>query len=219
MMPLQLLSRPLERAALLLAGLALLLLAPAAGADDGAATDQLLARLNRISHLQGGFEQRQYGEGDEVLRTSTGVFRLLRPFYFSWEISTPDRQLVVANARYLGHYDMDLQTATRRPVAGNIDASPLQVLGGDESALRGQYRVEQTGADTFLLVPLNSDHGFRRLSVTFNGDTIGSMDIVDKLGQRVVVDFRQVDAQTPLASSDFEFTPPAEGVDLFYYDE
>ena len=55
--------------------------------------------------------------------------------------------------------------------------------------------------------------------MTFDGDTISRMDIIDKLGQRVVVDFRRVDTSTPLDSADFEFTPPEGEVDLFYYDE
>lgn len=202
------------------AGLALcLLLAGFARAADEVATGELLARLQRISQLQGEFVQRQYGDGDNIIAESTGVFRLLRPVYFSWEIRSPDRQLIVANAEYLWHYDMDLQTATRRPVVGNIEASPLQVLGGDEAALRDQYDVEQTGTDRFVLVPVDARHGFRRLAVTFDGDIIEQMDIIDKLGQRVVVDFREVDAGTPLSGADFEFTPPGEGVDLFYYDE
>ena len=203
---------------LVIAGLCLCLLAGIARAEDSAATEQLLARLERISHLQGNFEQIQYGEGNNVLAQSSGGFKLLRPFFFSWEIRSPDNQLVVANAEYLWHYDIDLQTATRRPVVGNVEASPLQVLGGDESALRDQYSVEQIDTDTFRLTPLGTTHSFRQLTVRFTGDTIGSMDITDKLGQRVVVNFSGVDAQTPLHSSDFEFTPPSGDVDLFYYD-
>ena len=195
-----------------------LLVAPVR-ADDEVATGELLARLERISQMQRKFTQRQYGDGDKVLAESTGRFRLLRPVYFSWEIQAPDRQLIVANADYLWHYDMDLQTATRRPVVGNIEASPLQVLGGDASALRDQYDVEQSGRDSFTLQPLGAEHSFRRLGVTFAGDAISRMDIVDKLGQRVVVDFHEVDTTSPLDSGDFEFTPPEAEVDLFYYDE
>jgi outer membrane lipoprotein carrier protein len=143
---------------------------------------------------------------------------LLRPFFFSWEILSPDNQLIVANAEYLWHYDIDLQTATRRPVVGNVEASPLQILGGDESALRDQYTVTRDADDTFTLTPNDDGHSFRRLTVTFADDAIVRMDILDKLGQRVVVDFDKVDTQTPLTARDFEFTPPAEGVDLFYYD-
>ena len=211
-------SEVLSRA-LWIAGLGFCLLAGVARAEDAAATDQLLARLNRISHLQGEFNQRQYGEGDAVLAESSGAFKLLRPFFFSWEIQSPDSQLVVANAEYLWHYDKDLQTATRHPVVGNVEASPLQILGGDESALRDQYAVTQDSANTFTLIPDGSGHSFRRLTVTFAGDAISQMDILDKLGQRVVVDFTRVDATTPLTSSDFEFTPPSGDVDLFYYDD
>lgn len=195
------------------------LLAGFARAGDEVATDQLLERLERISYMQGKFTQRQYSDGGKVLAESSGEFRLLRPVYFSWEIQAPDRQLIVANADYLWHYDMDLQTATRRPVVGNIEASPLQVLGGDESALRDQYDVEQNGPDSFTLTPLGPDHSFRSLGVSFAGHIINRMDIVDKLGQRVVVDFREVDTSTALDSANFEFTPPQGEVDLFYYDE
>ncbi len=204
---------------LVIAGIGLCLLAGLARAEDSAATEQLLQRLNRITHLQGDFSQRQFGDGDKVLSESSGVFRLLRPFFFSWEIRSPDNQLIVANAEFLWHYDIDLQTATRRPVVGNVEASPLQILGGDESALRDQYTVTQDADDAFTLTPDGDAHSFRRLTVTFAGDTIGRMDILDKLGQRVVVDFHNVDNKTPLASEDFEFTPPPEGVDLFYYDD
>lgn len=204
--------------ALVIAGFGLCLLAGIAKAEDAVATDQLLARLKQISHLQGEFTQRQYGDGGAVLVESSGAFKLLRPFFFSWEIHSPDNQLIVANAEYLWHYDIDLQTATRHPVVGNVEASPLQILGGDESVLRDQYAVAQDSADTFTLTPHGSAHSFRSLVVTFQGDVIGRMDIVDKLGQRVVVDFENVDSQTVLDGNDFEFSPPADA-DTFYYDE
>jgi outer membrane lipoprotein carrier protein len=202
-----------------IAGLGLFLLTAIARAEDTVATDQLLAELKPISHLQGEFSQRQFGEDGSVVAQSSGVFKLLRPFYFIWEIRAPDQQLIVANAEYLWHYDIDLQTATRRPVVGNVEASPLQILGGDESVLRDQYSVTRDSDDTFTLTPVGTEHGFRRLTVTFAADTISRMDIVDKLGQRVVVDFNNVDSKSTLTSNDFEFTPPSEDVDMFYYDD
>lgn len=203
----------------LLAGLGLFLLSAVTRADDSAATTELLARLNGFTFLQGEFKQRQFTEDNTVLAESSGVFKLLRPSFFSWQIQSPDSQLIVANAEYLWHYDIDLQTATRHPVVGNVEASPLQILAGDESELRDQYDVTQDQADTFTLTPVDDGHSFRRLTVTFATDSISRMDIVDKLGQRVVVDFLKVDSKTPLSSNDFEFTPPPEDVDLFYYDD
>jgi outer membrane lipoprotein carrier protein len=210
-------------------GLALCLLAPMliatstanaqAAPEANPATEELLARLQDINHLKGRFEQRQYGEGDVLLVESSGAFSLLRPQYFSWEIRSPDNQLIVANAQYLWHYDADLQTVTRRPVAGNVEASPLQVLAGDEAALRQHYTVEREGDNAYILTPTTAEQGFKRLAVSFDDAGIAGMDIVDKLNQRVVVTFSELDATTPLTSADFDFTPPPGEVDLFYYDE
>ena len=203
-----------------IAGLALGLLAGIARAEGDSAADHLLARLEPISHLQGRFDQRQYGDDESLLGVSSGRFRLLRPVYFSWRIESPDNQLIVANAQYLWHYDIDLQTVTRRPVAGSVRASPLQVLAGDEAALREQFRVEQQDPDQFILVPLAGEHGFTRLAVTFSGNTITRMEIEDKLNQRVEVEFTDLDADTVLSADDFDFSPPTGGdVDLFFYDE
>ena len=168
--------------------------------------------------MQGKFTQRQYGDGDKVLAESTGRFRLLRPVYFSWEIQAPDRQLIVANADYLWHYDMDLQTATRRPVVGGT-SRPRPAGAGWRCPLCATSTTWNTsGRDSFTLQPLGAEHSFRRLGVTFAGDAISRMDIVDKLGQRVVVDFHEVDTTSPLTVAISEFTTRGRG-DLFYYDE
>ena len=42
--------------------------------------------------------------------------------------------------------------------------------------------------------------------------------IIDKLGQRVVISFTELDSITVLTPEDFAFTPP-EDADQFFYDE
>ena len=81
------------------------------------------------------------------------------PGFFSWEISSPDSQLIIANPEYLWHYDIDLETVTRRPVVGMWKMSPLQILGGDESVLREKLRCARTPMIRSLLRP-SMMHGF-----------------------------------------------------------
>jgi len=192
----------------------------AAGVVRGAenAADDLLERLAGIRQMQGNFLQRQYDRDDTLLSESRGSFRLLRPGYFAWDISSPDSQLIIAEPTYLWHYDRDLETVTRRPVAGREEMSPLQVLGGDEAVLRERFDVRMAGAGTYLLTPAAGDPGFRQLTLQFEGNVVSTMEIVDKLNQRVHIDFEQLDTTSPLQPEDFAFTPP-EGADLFYYDE
>ena len=181
-------------------------------------TDELLARLLDIRQLQGNFEQVQLGLDGDTLATSSGRFQLLRPGFFSWEILSPDSQLIIANPEYLWHHDRDLETVTRRPVAGGDEMTPLQVLGGDEAILRERFTVARGEGDSWTLIPVAGDPGFQQLVLAFDNSGVAGMEIIDRLGQVVKVTFSNLDRETVLSAEDFAFSPP-EGADLFYYDE
>ncbi|MEM8562503.1 MAG: outer membrane lipoprotein chaperone LolA [Pseudomonadota bacterium] len=188
-------------------------------AEVNDATEELLEKLNPIQQLQGRFVQRQFDEQGEVLLESAGTFKLLRPAYFSWEIESPDRQLIIADTEFLWHYDMDLETVTRRPVDDSIEASPLQVLAGDASGLRDNYEVEQAANDSFVLLPRDSAQGFRELTVHFTEQGLSQLDIVDRLGQQISVTLLELDDASLLTPETFVFEPPDSDVDIFYYDD
>jgi outer membrane lipoprotein carrier protein len=183
-----------------------------------APAEALITRLQQIDYLQGDFEQRQFGADNKVIAESSGSFRLLRPGYFAWDISSPDSQLILADPEFIWHFDRDLETVTRRPVAGNVEKSPLQVLGGDVSVLREQYTVEQDGDDAFTLSPLSGEPGFRQLKVMLRDGRIAGMEIHDRLDQRIEIMLSNLDSKSVITAADFAFTPPPDA-DLFYYDE
>jgi outer membrane lipoprotein carrier protein len=185
-------------------------------ADDD--TNALLAVLDRIGSVQGDFVQTQYGQDEALLGESRGQFRLLRPGYFAWEITSPDSQLIIADPEYLWQHDRDLETVTRRPVSDSDQMSPLQILGGDEALLRASFSVEQTGEGSFALKPQAINPGFQRLLVSFKGSALEGLEIADNLNQRIVIVFENVDTSSTLSPQDFAFTAP-EGADLFYYDQ
>ena len=183
-------------------------------------TEALILKLRNINQLQGNFEQVQFTDRNAPLVQSSGRFRLLRPGYFSWEITAPDSQLIIADPDFLWHWDRDLETVTRRPVTNSAQMSPLQVLGGDEAALREKFEVSRPVEEVFALTPRpdTGDPGFQRLSLQLTEEGIRGMEIIDKLGQRVVISFTELDSTTVLTPGDFAFTPP-EDVDQFFYDE
>jgi len=187
-------------------------------AQAGSDVNDLLASLAPIKHLQGNFTQQQYGQDKLLLAESSGKFRLFRPGYFSCEILSPDQQLIIAGPEFIWHHDRDLETVTRRPVTSNAEMTPLQILGGDESALREKFQVVRTAEGAFVLTPLVADVGFKQLTLYLNEAQLTGMDIQDNLDQSVVIKFTDLDSHSELNITDFAFTPPA-GADLFYYDE
>jgi len=180
--------------------------------------DELLLALAPIQNLQGSFSQSQFGQDNLLQAESSGRFRLLRPGYFYWEILTPDEQLIIAGPEYLWHFDRDLETVTRRPVTSDSQMTPLQILGGDDVALRENFSIVKQNEDSFLLTPRSPEVGFKQMTLHMNQAQLAGMEILDNLNQRIVIKFTELDAQSELAGSDFDFVPPA-GADLFYYDE
>lgn len=183
---------------------------------QGDDVDQLMEVLQRIGSMQGEFQQTQYDESDTLVGHSNGSFRLLRPGYFSWEIESPDSQLIIADPEYIWHHDRDLETVTQRPVDGSEQMSPLQVLGGDEVLMRRSYEVKKISGNSFTLLPIGISPGFKRLSVEFQSADFKSLEIVDNLNQRILITFESVDSGSTLTADDFKFTAP-EGADFFNY--
>jgi len=201
-----------------LAGLTACFLFGVFRAEAADPTEELAVALGGIDHLQGRFEQRQFDDSGELVQESSGRFRLLRPGYFAWEIESPDSQLLIADPQYIWHHDRDLETVTRRPVGGNADTSPLQVLGGDESLLREQFTVGRSESGHFVLTDATGKASFSELILRLEGSTILGMQVMNKLNQRVDIEFLEVDVASVLKPEDFDFEPPP-GADLFYYEQ
>jgi outer membrane lipoprotein carrier protein len=193
----------------------LLSMAQAQTNPDAAA---LLTLLEQFDHLQGSFSQRQLGPDKKLLAESSGKFKILRPSYFAWEVLDPDEQLIIVDPQFIWHYDRDLETVTRRPVTDDAEMVPLAILGGDAEKLQKRFQIVRQSEDTFVLTPLSEGIGFKQLTLYVDQARLGGMNVQDNLGQLVEITFSDLDAETPLDSADFTFTPTPDA-DLFYYEQ
>lgn len=180
--------------------------------------DTLQQSLGNLGSLTGNFEQTLYSGDGEVLEQSSGSFSLLRPGYLSWHILEPDEQLLLAANETLWHYDVELETATRRRIPAGNPSSPLTILGGSSDDLEAAYRIETLGDDRWLLEPLFEDAEFSSVELSFDGGLPVAMRIRDNLGRLTVISLGDLDPAAALSPQDFIFDPPA-GIDIYDSDE
>jgi chaperone LolA len=190
-----------------------LLCAPLCHADTA-----LLEKLGGFNSLQGRFEQVLYSADGEPLEESSGRFRLLKPGYLSWHILEPDEQLLLAAGETLWHYDVELETATRRFIPEGNPTSPLTILGGDSEALSAWYSIKQLADNRWRLEPNFDDAEFDSVELAFADGLPVEMQIRDKLGRRTVIELAELDIRSRLVPGDFAFEPP-DGVDIYRDDE
>jgi chaperone LolA len=180
--------------------------------------DTLQDRLAAVTSLAGHFQQTLLSGEGEVLEQSSGAFSLLRPGFLSWHILEPEEQWLLASGETLWHYDVELETATRRRIPAGNPTSPLTILGADSALLAQWYRVEQLSAERWQLLPSFDNAEFASVELGFAGGLPAEMLIRDNLGRSTVISLTELDAARSLSPAEFAFEPPA-GIDIYSSDE
>jgi outer membrane lipoprotein-sorting protein len=103
-----------------------------------------------------------------------------------------------------------------KPVTEAMAQSPLMLLVG-RAELRGAFNVQASGKrdgfDWVRVLPKDAASDFREALFGFKGKELARFVVVDKLGQRSTLSFRDVKRNAPVDAAATEFKVPA-GVDL-----
>ncbi len=175
---------------------------------DGFVTD--------ITTFQCRFEQSLMDADGRILEVSTGTLEIQRPGRFRWAYSEPYEQLLVADGLNVWSYDIDLAQVTVKPQAAVLSNTPAQLLGGSRDAMNQFVHdgvFEDGGLVWVRLKPVDSDSGFKRLELAFNGTVLNRMVFFDNLEQTTFISLYDVRVDEPIDPKQFEFVAP-EGVDI-----
>lgn len=177
-------------------------------------SDDVWALLASQSQARGSFVQELSDEDGELLERTRGLYAVLRPGFFRWEIQEPDQQLIVVSGTDLWHYDRDLAAATRRDTSQTNEFTPLELLAGDSDELREKFTTQVLGPGEVRLVPTFPQAGFASVDITWEDEAVVAMAVVDRSGQTIDLALTPDAAPAALTAGDFEFTPPP-GVDVY----
>ena len=205
-------GRHARRAAVLAAALAG---AGLAQADGLAVLNQYLktARAGTASFTQTVTNVNKPGPA----KTSTGEFAFNRPRQFRFDYKKPFAQTIVADGKTLWMYDADLNQVTRRPQAEALSATPAALVASSNSieALQKQFRLESAPVKDKLewvkAVPRQADNQIKDVMIGFDAGQLRRLEIVDRFGQRSIMEFGPFSASA--AKTSFRFAPPA-GADV-----
>jgi outer membrane lipoprotein carrier protein len=186
-----------------------------ARAQDAAA--QVDAYLAKLSTFEANFTQTVRDRDGRIAEHATGTFALSRPDRFRWEYRYPYELTIVADGKRLWLYDHDLEQVTVRTLESGLGATPALLLSG---AGKVSDSFTSAGIKTdarwtwYQLQPKEPSADFEQVSLAFDDrGRLAGMQLQDKLGQVTAIDFSDVEVNSKLDASLFEFTPP-KGVDV-----
>lgn len=198
-----------------LAALALSVAMPlSALANEGA--ERLTRMLEPLDTYEASFEQQILDASGERLQEARGHMWLSRPGKFRWEVDAPYRQEVISDGEEVILYDPDLEQATVQALDQRVTHTPALLLSGSADELTDSYdvsRSQQGSAETFTLFPKSPDTLFEALEMTFRGERLTTLQMLDSTGQRTAIVFRDVRMNQPIDDGRFVFEIP-EGTDV-----
>ncbi len=195
---------------------ALMLTLTPAQADQADSVKRLTGLLQKAETLTGRFSQLSLDGTGTQLQETSGELALKRPGQFRWHTDEPMEQLLVSNGKKVWLYDPDLEQVTIQTLDQRLTHTPALLLSGDVSAISDNFDVSHQQAGEvvdFTLKPKAKDTLFDSLRLSFRGDVINDMQMVDGVGQRTNILFQGIELNQPLKADLFTFEIP-EGADV-----
>jgi len=180
------------------------------------AVDQLSQRLKEFKTYQAKFNQMTLSNSGGVAQKSSGTVSIMPPGRFRWETLKPNHQLLVTDGKTLWVYDADLSQATEQPLNKNAKVNPASLLSGSIADLEKNFVVTETTKDQisqFSLIPRTSNLNFHSIKMSFEGQNLVEMQVVNNLGETTYFKFSHIILNKPMSPSDFKFEAP-EGVEV-----
>ena len=150
------------------------------------------------------------GARGEILESSTGYIRLLRP-NFKWVVDDPYPQVIVTEGDVLKVYDPDLEQLIIRPLSEVMADTPLSLLTQKEIVLGDSFeitRIVRASDVTFVLIPTAEETLYAEIHLHFSSRTLTGISILDHLGQYTNIHFTQDDSAAVIQSDEFRLQVP-----------
>lgn len=182
-----------------------------AQADETESIARLTKLLTQAQTITGSFSQLSLDGSGVNLQETTGKMALKRPGLMRWHTDPPLEQLLVSNGQKVWLYDPDLEQVTIQNLDQRLSQTPALLLSGDISKISESFSItHKEGGDIvdFFLKPKAKDSLFDTLRLSFRDGVINDMQLLDTIGQRTNILFREVKMNEPLDAAQFNFEVP-----------
>ena len=155
--------------------------------------------------------------GIPVGQKTIGLMMLERPGKFRWEVTQPNKQLIIINADKFLLYDIDLVQVTRRKMDYKNFGNPAMLLSGNTQVLQRMFNIVklQKSGDKiwFELRPkkkntTDQNSNCQWIKMYFVSGKLSAIYILDGLGQKSEINFSGVGLNSKIRQDKFTFVIP-----------
>lgn len=165
--------------------------------------NELIQLLNNIHTMQADFSQ---FTGDQK---TSGSMALERPGKFRWEVSYPNKQLIIINKNKILLYDIDLEQIIKRKIDYKKPGNPVALLSDSTQTLEQNFTITKLKkSGEFELKPKKKNSDYKWIKMYFVSGQLKSMYIFDNLDQKSEIHFSNIVFNSKIPDSKFIFVVP-----------
>ena len=167
---------------------------------------------------QADFKQSVYRENSDQPDVTIGKFLIQRPNHFRWQTNEPFEQSIIADGAHLWTYDPELEQVTIQNQQSVLTDSPLLLLTSSVESLVEAFDIievkskDKENQQLFALTPKKNSL-FESVHILIEDKKIKEFFLVDTLGGRTGVEFKNIALNQKVDVKEFIFVPP-EGIDI-----
>ncbi|MFT4563088.1 MAG: outer membrane lipoprotein carrier protein [Gammaproteobacteria bacterium] len=172
--------------------------------------------LSELTTLRGHFQQQLFDEYGELMESAEGDVIISKPGKFRWEYQQPYHQIIVTNGATIWIYDADLEQVSVNPFTNDGGSSPAALLSGDLDIEQHFTSVDSAGEGDIIwvsLTPRDAGATYHGIDLGLTSTGLSGMKLRDNLNQLTSIAFSEIERNSDVADTEFEFVPPA-GVDV-----
>lgn len=175
------------------------------------AEQRLKQRLAALKTFKANFSQTVVDLQGQVLQSAEGLLQLSQPNKLYWELFEPNESVLIADGKSLWNIDPFVEQATVFDQQQAIDNNPMVLLAQSTSQAWDKFSITLTMAEEtqdFRVEALNEDSQIAALVMSFSGDDLSKLTIIDRQQQTSTSLFSDIQQNIPIDSSVFEASIP-----------
>lgn len=148
---------------------------------------ELQERLSKINGFYGAFEQIVKTKEGELIQEGKGQLWLKRPYFFNWQMKTPDEISIISDGQTVWMYTVMLEQVTAMNLKDVADNRLLVLITDNKNSAWQHYMVTNKG-DRFILHPKNDNEQSFEIVINNKG-ILKSFTVIEEDGQQSFYQF------------------------------
>ncbi|MCV2884076.1 outer membrane lipoprotein chaperone LolA [Aestuariibacter sp. AA17] len=177
------------------------------------AAQALKDKLSKLSTYQAEFTQTVLDEEQNLLQEAQGKIAILRPNRLYWETYSPSENTLIADGEAVWHIDPFVEQVVAISQQQAVVNNPVMLLSSNDDSVWETFKVTQPSKSIFDVYSLDENALIKRLVLHFDDTRLVKLIFVDSQSQKSVLSFSDVNQNSDISPSIFDFTLP-EGYDL-----